>query len=211
MKKKVKIIIGLLIIIAIVVFAVFYKNYKIDKKTENNVEQENVEKESVVQENIGQEENINTSKSNLNIENVENLKELVNEIYTGLEDSLPKLMTNEIDINDNEQFKFATGLESAEEIEYGVISEPMMSSQAYSLVLLKVKDGADANQIAKKMSETIDTRKWICVSAEKLYSTNSENIVCLVMSSEEWAKPVYEKFKSLAGEIGQEYEKTEQL
>ena len=49
----------------------------------------------------------------------------------------------------------------------------MMSSQAYSLVLVKVKDGVDANNIAKTMSEKIDTRKWICVSAEKLYATSS--------------------------------------
>jgi hypothetical protein len=87
----------------------------------------------------------------------------------------------------------------------------MMSSQAYSLVLVKVKDGVDANNIAKTMSEKIDTRKWICVSAEKLYATSSNDIVCLVMASEEWAKPVYEGFKALAGTVQEEYTKTEEL
>ena len=31
------------------------------------------------------------------------------------------------------------------------------------------------------------------------------------MSSEEIAKPIYEKFKTLAGTVGQEYEKTEEI
>ena len=61
------------------------------------------------------------------------------------------------------------------------------------------------------MSEQIDTRKWICVSAEKLYATNSGDVVCLVMSNEEWAKPVYDGFKELAGQVGEEYTKTEEL
>ena len=86
----------------------------------------------------------------------------------------------------------------------------MMTSQAYSLVLVKVKNGVDANAVAKTMNENINSRKWICVSAEKVYTTSSKDVVCLVMSSEEIAKTIYEKFKILAGNIGEEYEKTEQ-
>ena len=85
-----------------------------------------------------------------------------------------------------------------------------MTSQAYSLVLAKVKAGINANEIAKQMSENVDQRKWICVSAEKVYATSSGDIVFLVMSSEEKAKPIYEKFKTLSGNIGQEYEKSEE-
>ena len=59
------------------------------------------------------------------------------------------------------------------------------------------------------MSENIDTRKWICVSAEKLYATSSGDIVFLVMSSEEMAKPVYDAFKAKVGKVGQEYDKAE--
>ena len=94
------------------------------------------------------------------------------------------------------------GITRYEEI---LASEPMMSSQAYSLVIVKVKEGVDANALAKKMNENINMRKWICVEAEKAYTTSSGDIVCLVMSSEEMAKPVYEKFKTLAGGIGEEF------
>ncbi len=153
-----------------------------------------------------------TQKTELEpIEKVEDLSKLINEIYKGKEENLPRLSTQIVDVNDADAIKSATGLENGNDFESVAISEPMISSQAYSLVLAKVKDNVNANNIAKEMSEKIDTRKWICVSAEKLYATNSGDIVCLVMSSEEWAKPVYDEFKKLAGKIGEEYTKTEEI
>ena len=139
----------------------------------------------------------------------EDLAALVKGIYKGMEDQLPSLMTQTIDVNDADMVKMTTGLENGNNLEYAVVSEPMMSSQAYSLVIAKVKDGVNANEIAKLMSENVNTRKWICVSAEKVYATSSGNIAMLVMADEDWAKPVYEKFKSLAENVDKEYEKTE--
>ena len=148
-------------------------------------------------------------KTNLNpVNSTEDLSALVDKIYEGENVQMPSLMTQTIETSDNDSVKAITGLENANDLEYIVASEPMMTAQAYSLVLVKVKDGVDANSIAKTMNENIDARKWICVSAEKVYTTSSGDIVCLVMSSEEVAKPMYEKFKTLAGEIGQEYERT---
>lgn len=152
------------------------------------------------------------SKQNLvKIEKAEDLSNLINEIYKGKAENLPRLNTQIVDVNDANAIKYSTGLENGDDLQFVVVSEPMMSSQAYSLILAKVKDGVDANNIAKTMSEQIDTRKWICVSAEKLYATSSGDIVCLVMSNEEWAKPVYDEFKKLAGNVGEEYTKTEEL
>ena len=184
MKKKV--IIGLVIalaVIAIVVGIIFMNNRPKEEAKTNTVK----------------------------IEKAEDLSNLINEIYKGKEENLPRLNTQIVDVNDADAIKNATGLENGNDFEFVAISEPMISSQAYSLVLAKVKDNVNANNIAKEMSEKIDTRKWICVSAEKLYATSSEDIVCLVMSSEEWAKPVYDEFKKLAGKIGEEYTKTEEI
>lgn len=150
------------------------------------------------------------TKTNLpTINNAEDLKLLVDKLYEGRQDEMPMLMSQEIDVSDAETLQMATGLQNGEKLEYVVTSEPMMTSQAYSLVLAKVKDGVNANEIAKEMNENINTRKWICVSAEKVYTTSSANIVCLVMSSEELAKPVYEEFKKLAGNISEEYVRIE--
>ena len=103
---------------------------------------------------------------------------------------------------------YVTGLENTDDVEYVVASEPMMTSQAYSLVLVKVKDGVDANSVAKSMNENVDERKWICVTAEKIYTAASGNVICLVMSNPETAKAVYDSFKTVAGSVGKEYERS---
>lgn len=147
-------------------------------------------------------------ESNLNINSAEELTTLIDQIYEGITIEMPMLATMPVDTADVDAVKSFTGLDSAENIEYAVASEPMMSSQAYSLVLVKVKDGVDANSIAKTMNENIDERKWICVTAEKIYTVSSGDIVCLVMTNSETAQPVFESFKTIAGSVGQTYERT---
>ena len=121
--------------------------------------------------------------SNLTVNSAADLTALVDQIYAGVSIEMPMLMTQELDMTDVETVKFFTGLENIDNVEYVVASEPMMTSQAYSLMLVKVKDGADANLIAKTMNENVDERKWICVTAEKIYSVASGDVVCLVMSN----------------------------
>lgn len=151
----------------------------------------------------------NTSKTNLEpVEKAEDLSNLIDKVYEGKEDVLPRLNTTIVDVANVDNVKAVTGLENVDNFEYVVVSEPLMSSQAYSFVLAKVKKGVDSDNIAKEMSEKVDPRKWICVSAEKIYATSSGDVVCLVMASQEWGKPVYDSFKSLAGNINTEYEKT---
>ena len=140
----------------------------------------------------------------------DDLVALVDKIYEGQGELYSSLMTQVVDVTDNDSVPYFTGLENGENLEYLAVSEPMMMSQAYSLVLAKVKDGVDANVVAKEMSENIDTRKWICVTAEKLYATSSGDVVFLIMTNEEMATPVYEKFKTLAGNVNEVYEKTEE-
>lgn len=148
--------------------------------------------------------------SKLNVSNAEDLKTLVDKIYEGVTIQIPSLDTQEIDITDADMVQYITGLENGNDLEYAVVSEPMMSSQPYSLVLVKVKNGVNADDIAKTMKDNIDTRKWICVSAEKVYATTSGDLVCLVMSKADTAKAVYDSFKTLAGSVGQEYERSEE-
>lgn len=146
------------------------------------------------------------------INSADDLVALIEKIYEGKEDLLPgSLQTQAIDVTDNVMVKSFTGLDNGDDLQYLAVSEPMISSQAYSFVLVTVKDGVNANEIAEAIKNKVDYRKWICVSAEKVYTTSSGNVVCLVMSSEDVAKPIYERFKTLAGTVGQEYEKTEEI
>ncbi len=146
------------------------------------------------------------------INSAEELEGLINKVYEGQENLIPdSVQTQVIDIKDDVMVKSYTGLDNGNDLEYLVVSEPMISSQAYSFVLLTVKEGVNANKIAETIKDKVDYRKWICVSAEKVYTTSSGNVVCLVMSSEQVAKPIYEKFKTLVETVGQEYEKTEEI
>lgn len=138
----------------------------------------------------------------------DDLVALVDTLYKGQTNLFSSLETAEIDVTDADTVAFNTGLVNGDNLEYLAVSQPLMSSQAYELVLAKVKPGVDANTVAKEMSENINMNKWVCVSANKLYATSSGDIVFLVMAGEaEMATPVYEKFKSLAGSVNKVYEK----
>lgn len=142
------------------------------------------------------------------VSSTDDMQNMINTIYEGVEAELPPtLNTQVVDISNVDILKSYTGLSSNENIDAVVVSEPMIGSQAYSLILVKVKDGQDANAIAKEMSENIDTRKWICVEAEKLYATSQDNLAVLIMASNEWATPVYNKLKEMLPSHSEEYTK----
>ncbi len=149
----------------------------------------------------------NNSGAGISVNSASELASLIDDMYAKVTIEMPSVMSQEIDISDSDAVKMFTGLDSSIDLEYVVVSEPMMSSQAYSLVLAKVKAGADVNKIAKDMNENIDARKWICVTAEKVYTTSSGDVICLVMSNEETAENVYKSFKKIAGNVRQEYER----
>ena len=154
----------------------------------------------------------NNGGNSLGLETTADMQALIENIYTETQMPLQSLQTNEIDINDEMMLQSFTGLSTNENIEAVVVSEPMMTSQAYSLVMVKTAKNADVEAIKQEMVDNIDTRKWICVTAEKLYATNSGDVIFLVMASEELAKPVYEAFKKEAnGQIGKELERTEEV
>ena len=74
-----------------------------------------------------------------------------------------------IDLTDESWYGYLAGLtaDNVDKVDAAVISEPMTGSQAYSLVLLRLRDKADAREIADSMEENISMRKWVCVEADK--------------------------------------------
>lgn len=146
---------------------------------------------------------IGNNKVNSQIETVDDVKSMFNKIYKNLD--LPELETNEINIDDTDSIKVYTGLSSNENIEKIIVSEPLMNAQAYSSVVLIVKEGSDIEQMKQEILENINMRKWICVSASDLYITNNGNVIFFVMSDKERAKAVYNGFKDYVNNsIGKE-------
>ena len=72
-------------------------------------------------------------------------------------------------------------------IKEAYFSEPMMMSQAYSLVVARVNDASKVEEIKAQMFEGINTRKWICVAADQLRVVSYGDVIMLVMVSSELA------------------------
>ncbi len=150
---------------------------------------------------------IGVDKTALTANSVEELASLVDKVYEGATVDLYDTETIKIDLTDDSAVKSYTGLENGNDLEYAVVSEPLINAQAYSLVMAKVKNGVNANQIAEQMADNVNPRKWICVSAEKVYAVNSGDIVFLVMSNEEMTNDIFDSFKKLSGTDEKSYMK----
>ena len=146
----------------------------------------------------------------IKLETAKDMKNFFGKIYKKIEDQLPEVGTDIIDVSDAMEVTNYTGLKSNKDVEAIVVSMPVMSAQAYEAVMVKVKNGADIESMKQEMLDNIDMNKWICVSAEKVYVTNSGNVIFMVMSDEDWAKLVYDSFKEqVENKIGKELEKSE--
>ena len=154
--------------------------------------------------------NNQVSNKNLRLETEGDIKSMIKTIYSTSNTTLPSLETMKIDMSDNNTVSSYTSLKDNSDVEMVIVSEPLMSSQAYSLVVIKLKNGANIDSIKNQIYENINMRKWICVSAEKLYITNYDNVIFYVMSDEESAKSIYNSFKDYVGNNnGKELEKSE--
>lgn len=144
------------------------------------------------------------------IETIDDMKSLLDNVYAKLEDELPALDSAEIDVSDESQVTSFTGLKSNKDVDLLFVSLPLMSSQAYEVVMVKAKDGADIESMKQEMLDNVNMRKWICVTADKVYITNSGNLIFMVMADSIWGTPVYNSFKEqVENKIGKELEKSE--
>ena len=153
--------------------------------------------------------NTTNGGTSVKIESEKDMKSMIKSIYSKNKDVLPELETEEIDVSNSDLVTSYTGIQSTGNVESLVVLEPLMSSQAYSAVALKVKSNANIETVKEEILNNVDMRRWICVSAEKLYVTNYNNIIFFVMSDEDWATATYNSFKEYVGnEIGKELQKS---
>lgn len=144
-----------------------------------------------------------------NVETPKNVNDIINTINKNNKNVLPELETLKVDIKNIDEVTSYTGLKTNDGIESIVVSEPLVTAQAYSVAIVRVKDNADVEKIKQEMLDNIDMRRWICVSAEQLYITNSGNVIFSVMADKDVAKAVYNDFKKYVNNnIGKELEKS---
>lgn len=117
------------------------------------------------------------------------LAELVDKIYEAYPVELMMPQTRALDLTDESWLTYNAGLtlEQAGLVDAGVVSESLTGSQAYSLVLLRLKDAADAETIADAMLEGINPAKWVCVMADVQRVVAFDDKVLYVMANSELA------------------------
>lgn len=152
---------------------------------------------------------LNSNKQVSTINSASDMKKMLKTIYSNAKTDLPSLSTEKVDLSNTDIVTSYTGLKTANDIDLLVVSEPLINAQAYLVAVIKVKDNVDVEKVKTEIYDNIDMRRWICVSAEKLYITNNGNVIFLVMADGNWAKPVYDEFKAYVNNsIGKELEKT---
>lgn len=128
---------------------------------------------------------------------IDTLEELIGAIYEKY--SMAGMMTSPVELSDAELLKYQTGIESGDLVEEAYISGPMMTSVAYEMVVVRVKDAANAKTVAEEMQKNANPGKWICVVAESVQIGVSGDIIVMVMTSEEDATGLIGAFTELCG------------
>lgn len=115
------------------------------------------------------------------------LSGMVDKIYEAYPVELMMLTTNAVDLSDASWCTYNTGLtaDQAALVDAAVYSESLTGSQAYSLVLLRVKEEADAQTIADAVMNNIQMNKWVCVMADKARVATFGDKVLFVMTNSE--------------------------
>ena len=80
-----------------------------------------------------------------------------------------------------ESIEYYTGIKEFDTFAAVNVSESMLGSQAYSLVMASVKADQDVQAVADAMINGINMRKWMCVGADTIRTVVSGNTVMLVM------------------------------
>lgn len=114
------------------------------------------------------------------------LEAMINEIVTiqPVEVMMPTAIPLDLtDTSEDGAFKLKgyTGLEDASMLTEACAYESMVGSIAFSLVLVRVNDAANAETVGQQMKDGIDPRKWICVEANDLQVVGCGDVVMLIM------------------------------
>ena len=123
------------------------------------------------------------------------LEEIMTKVYADVpEDERPMMLTNTEVTEENVENYLGT-----KDIEYeeALASESAVGSIAHSVVLVRMKDGANIEDAKKKIEENVNPRKWICVEAEDVVVKNKGNLIILIMSSSNYIEKIENSFDNL--------------
>lgn len=136
---------------------------------------------------------IGCGKNQSNIQ--EPLSDVMKKLYENIsEDEIPLLETVEV-TKENQEYYLGNVSFNYQE---ALASEPVMSSIAHSVVLIRLKDTKNIESIKKEIKEKVDPNKWICVGVEdkNVIVVSKGNLILLVMD-DEYATQIRDNFLNL--------------
>ena len=123
------------------------------------------------------------------------LEEIMTKVYADVpEEERPMMLTNFEVTEENVENYLGT-----KDIEYeeALASESAVGSIAHSVVLVRMKDGANIEDAKKKIEENANPKKWICVEADDVVVKNKGNLIILIMSSSNYIEKIENSFDNL--------------
>lgn len=123
-------------------------------------------------------------KTEKNVEG--SLSDLMTKVYDGSGVSHEDMETVELN-SENTPFYLGDVSFSFKE---ALASEPIMSSVAHSVVLIRLNSASDAEKAKKEIKEKVDPNKWVCVSVdeENVYVESVGDLVILAMDNQNGEK-----------------------
>ncbi|MDO4375869.1 MAG: hypothetical protein Q4C33_01680 [bacterium] len=112
------------------------------------------------------------------------LDDIMTKVYEGIpSDDLPSSLETVKVTSENQSYYLG---DITFDYKEAVASEPLMSSIAHSVVLIRLNDAKDADKAMKEIKEKVNPRKWVCVEVaeENVIVVNREDLVLLVMDDE---------------------------
>ena len=123
------------------------------------------------------------------------LEEIMDKVYASVpEDQRPMMLMNTEVTEENVEMFLGT---ADIEFEEALASESGVGSIAHSVVLIRVKKGANVEAIKEKLENSVNPRKWICVEAEEVEIESKGNLIILIMSSENTVEKIETEFNKL--------------
>ena len=125
----------------------------------------------------------------------DSLASIMENVYANIpSDDLPALENIKV-TKDNQEYYLGSSDFSYKE---ALASEPLMSSIAHSVVLVRVNSINDVEKIKKEIKEKIDPRKWVCVGVEdnNVIVESKGNLIILIMDNE-YATVIRDNFLNL--------------
>ena len=134
-----------------------------------------------------------TGCGNKNIEG--SLEDIMEKVYADIDDEDKPMMLTNIELTD-ENIKDYIGTDKIE-YEEALANESGVGSIAHSVVLIRVKKGANVELIKEKIENSVNPRKWVCVEADEVEVESKGNLIILIMSNEATTEKIETEFDKL--------------